>query len=317
MSPLKTVRVATYNIYLGCDLSLVFGVTDDAELAKRVAVMRAQLDVTDLPARAAAIAAVLARERVDVVGLQEVATWTRTAAGATDPVVVHDFLELLLGALARAGSPYDAWAVTPNFNGGAVLADGESMAVLGANVILVRRDAGLSVVDERAGAFSAALRIDTSGAGVSVDARRSWGAVDLALGDRTLHVVNTHLEAWDAGARSAQCEELLAAIGERGVPVVVLGDFNAPPSEVAMPREYVDAWAVAGDGDGHTYGQGVELVNAESGMHERIDYVFVRAAAVTAARVVGDQQSDRTPAARLWPSDHACVIADVELSTGG
>ncbi|MGZ4486130.1 MAG: hypothetical protein ACXVW8_17550, partial [Nocardioidaceae bacterium] len=74
---MRPVRVATYNVYLGCDLSMVFGVTDDAELGRRVAALRAQLEGTDFPARARSIAAVLVRERVDLAGLQEVARWTR------------------------------------------------------------------------------------------------------------------------------------------------------------------------------------------------------------------------------------------------
>ena len=75
------LRVATYNLYLGADLSLLFGVTDLDELAKQVRVVREQLEATRFDERARAVAAVLGRERPDLVGLQEVSRWTLTAAG--------------------------------------------------------------------------------------------------------------------------------------------------------------------------------------------------------------------------------------------
>jgi hypothetical protein len=36
----------------------------------------------------------------------------------------------------------------------------------------------------------------------------------------------------------------------------------------------------------------------------------VRGAEVTACRVVGERPEDRTSSG-LWPSDHACVVADI------
>ena len=48
-------------------------------------------------------------------------------------------------------------------------------------------------------------------------------------------------------------------------------------------------------------------------MCERIDYVWVRGVTVRGCRVVGDQPGDRTTPHRLWPSDHAAVVADLEL----
>ena len=72
------VRVATYNLYLGADVSLLFGVNGEAELAERVDVVRRQLDATRFPERAAALASLLARERPHFVGLQEVARWSAT-----------------------------------------------------------------------------------------------------------------------------------------------------------------------------------------------------------------------------------------------
>ncbi|MGZ4444248.1 MAG: endonuclease/exonuclease/phosphatase family protein [Nocardioidaceae bacterium] len=304
---MRPVRVATYNVYLGCDLSMVFGVTDDAELGRRVAALRAQLEGTDFPARARSIAAVLVRERVDLAGLQEVARWTR------DGEVWLDFLTELLDALAALGEPYDAHALAGTFHGGSDLASGETVAVLGRNVVLRRRSSPVAVVGEGTGRFAAAMHLDTAGTRVTIDATRGYGWVDAELDGRRFRLVNTHTEAWDGEARTGQRDELVAAVGDPGLPVLVTGDFNTPPDSVGMPPAYVDAWAVAGEGDGFTYGQDVDLANEHSGMRRRIDYVFVRDATVAGARVVGDRQADRT-ASGLWPSDHAALVVDVQLA---
>ena len=65
---------------------------------------------------------------------------------------------------------------------------------------------------------------------------------------------------------------------------------------------------------GLTSGQGADLSNPTSELHERIDYVFVRGARVDGCWVVGDRSEDRTTSSSLWPSDHACVLADVVVA---
>ena len=313
LTAMPTLRVATYNLYLGADLTLVFGVADEADLVERARQVHDEAVGTDFAARAAAVAAILVREGVDVVGLQEVARWQVAEPGRA-PEVRCDFLAELTGALEREGAPYDVHAVNPNFGGSAPLPDGRLLGVDGRNVVLVRRGSGVRVLEERCGTFDAVLHVPTGLAGTSFRVPRSCGWVDAELDGARFRFVNTHTEAWDAGVRDAQRDQLLSAVGEPGVPVVLVGDLNAGPAEVGMPAGYVDAWAVAGGpGPGWTCGQAADLANPESALDSRIDYVWVRDAAVTACRVVGDQPSDRTSVAKLWPSDHAGVVAEVLL----
>jgi hypothetical protein len=71
MSPGRVaLRVATYNLYLGADLSRLFTVADPVQLAEELRVVRAQLDATRTEERMRAVASVLARERPHLVGLQ-------------------------------------------------------------------------------------------------------------------------------------------------------------------------------------------------------------------------------------------------------
>jgi hypothetical protein len=71
---------------------------------------------TDFPARAEAIAELLAANPPDLAGLQEVALWEiGPIGGPLSPS--YDFLQLLLDALARHGLVYRPVAVNLNFSG--------------------------------------------------------------------------------------------------------------------------------------------------------------------------------------------------------
>jgi endonuclease/exonuclease/phosphatase family metal-dependent hydrolase len=316
--PTTGLRVATYNLYLGADLALLFAVTDLDELAAQVQVVRDQLDATRYDERAQAVAALLARERPDVVGLQEVSRWTRAPLGPDGrpgaQQVLVDFLPTLTAALERSGCGYDVHAVSRSFEGAMPVSDREWMGLVGANAVLVRRDSPVTVLDETVATYATGLEVATGIAGVTFPIVRSWGRVDLDVDGRPVRFVNTHTEAYDASARDAQRDELLVATVRADVEgaVVVVGDFNAAPDAVGMPAGWTDAWA-AGEGPGYTCGQHADLANATSSLSERIDYVWVRGTSVRHSRVVGDRPEDRSVPHGLWPSDHACVIADLEL----
>lgn len=310
--------MATYNVYLGADLTVVFGARSPEHLREQARLVHRQLLGTDFLARAEAIARLLVRERIDVVGVQEVARWSRSCVRSDgslgEPQVWCDFLTELLSALDRAGSAYDVHAPNANFNGGSTISDDEAISVVGFNVILVRRDSGVDVTGSRTGDYAATLEIPTGMDDLVLTVPRSWGWVDAVAEGSAFRFVNTHTEAYDEATRNAQREELLHQVGDPGVPVVVVGDFNARPESVGMPASFLDAWVVAGDGgQGPTCGQTAELANTDSRLGERIDYVWVRDAVVAGCRVVGNTDEDRTTVARLWPSDHACVVCDVRL----
>ena len=316
---MTTVTVATYNLYLGADVSVLFDAGSVEELAMSVRQVREQLDTTHFPERAGALARLFARERIDVVGLQEVTRWSTSpilADGSLGPTeVISDFLPELLTALEEAGTPYDAHAVTTNFHG-ALPVDAETwMGIEGANALLVRRDGPVLVTAERTRPFGYVFEVETGLDGVSFPIHRSYGWADAECDGRAFRVVNAHTEAYGDKARDTQRDELLAAVGDPGVPVVIGGDFNTTPDAVGIGAPYLDAWLAAG-GDpkaGATFGQRADLLNEESTMVERIDYLFVRDAEVVECQVVGVSAGDRTSPHGLWPSDHAGVVARIEF----
>ncbi|MBW8744948.1 MAG: endonuclease/exonuclease/phosphatase family protein [Sphingomonas sp.] len=146
--------------------------------------------------------------------------------------------------------------------------------------------------------------------------------------------------AWRLNAEAAR-ERQAVAITEldarqRGpLPTIIAGDFNAGPSAASIRYltglqslggrsvRYHDAWAIAGEGSGHTWT--VDNPNAEAGAEaivgqpdyrERFDYVFVGGrdahpkahARITSAKLAFDH-----PVAGMWLSDHLGLVVDLDV----
>ena len=307
------LRVATYNLYLGADLSLILGPRPPEELAEnRLEVLR-QLETTAFPRRAPAIAALLVRERLDLVGLQEVCTWH------LEGELVWDFAAELLGALEALGEPYDVVCSEATFGGSGEVAGADRplrMGLRGSNVVLRRRAAEVEVESTRTGRFGATLQMPADEAMVAI--ARGWCAARCRYDGVGFTFVNTHTEAYADDWRDRQRDELLEALPPDSERVIVVGDFNATPDQVGMPPSFVDAWTAAGhatdDPAGATCCQAADLGNEVSMLEGRIDYVWARGFEVQSSRRFGGEAADRTGDG-LWPSDHAGVA--VELTPGG
>lgn len=314
------LRVATWNLYLGADLTPLFDVADEDALATVAAGVLEQVAATRFGDRAEAVAAVIARERPDLVGLQEVSRWwtatVRDDGGRGTERTLVDFLPTLLDALADQGAAYDAHAETVSFSGALPLGPDSWQGVVGRNVVLVRRDAEVRVTGERAGLFDRAYELVTGTAGSRLPVARSWGGVDVDVAGQGVRFLNTHLEAWDAQVRRAQLDELLAGPAAVDGPVVMVGDLNAEPAELSLPEDVLDAWQTTAVGEGgRTWGLNDDLRSDPWTLSQRIDYVLAWGVSVTDCRVVGDRPQDRTTSEPLlWPSDHAGVVADLRLS---
>lgn len=305
----EQVSVASYNLYLGADLSMVLGERPRSELDSNVAEVQRQLLATSFPHRAAFVARSLVERRVDLIGLQEVCCWSLAKEE------MWDFTAILQSALCDAGAEYETVSEVATFSGeGELPVEGEAVPVQvrGSNVVLRRVDSRVRVVEEGHGLFDQALRISSLGER-QVAIARGWCGVRCEVGDHELAFVDTHTEAYDPASRNLQRDELLRACETMGDPLVLVGDFNATPAQVGMPADFVDAWSVNGDDPGYTCCQGPDLTNDESLLDERIDYVWVRGAAtVVAAGRLGAERALRD-AAGMWPSDHAGVHAVVQL----
>jgi endonuclease/exonuclease/phosphatase family metal-dependent hydrolase len=320
----RQLTVASYNLYLGADLTPLFSATTPADLVQRAGQIYANVVKTDFPARADAIAELLAANPPDIAGLQEVALWeTGPIGGPLSPS--YDFLQLLLDALARHGLVYRPVAVNANFSGESPISGTTAARFGDRDVIIARADlpaAMLKVSDPESHNFAAQLVIPTAIPGLSFTVPRGWSAVDVKVRGKTVRFANTHLEAFSTPVRNAQGTELAAALATATHPVVLVGDLNSRPDDTAgaygtfAAAGYADAWPVVhGPDGGFTSGQSELLDNVPSLLDHRIDYVLYQPRAVEAleADVIGDELDDRTFTG-LWPSDHAGVVATLHLA---
>jgi Endonuclease/Exonuclease/phosphatase family len=326
----RELSVATYNLYLGADLTPLFGATSLPDLVARAGQVYAQMVRTDFPRRAEAVADQIAEHEPSVVGLQEVALWQRGALGG-DLVTTYDFLSILLDALERRGLNYEPVASNTNFAGVLPVSATEAAAFVDRDVIIARADlpsSALKVTNPQSVTFDAMLTLPTGIPGLSFDVPRGYSTVDVKVRGTWVRIANTHLEAFGGRTvRELQGRELIEDLSLSPYAVIVVGDLNTCPQdsdpctldstyEDFIQARYVDAWAdVHGIAGGWTSGQSADLDDPNQITH-RIDYVLHRGAGMSteSVEVIGEEEDDRTGGApSLWPSDHAGVVADLRL----
>ena len=316
--PARTVTVATRNCYLGANLFRLLAAATEGSDAVRAAVsdLVRTVDRSHVPERMAAVAAELDRTEPDVVGLQEVAL-IRTGeptAGATPTAtdVRYDFREELVTAFSERDLPYRVVAAvtTTDFQLPARV-DGERRAVRLTDRALLLAHESVATENVRTGRFDAAVSLSDGERSITVE--RGYLLADATVGGTRLTVCNTHLESASAGTRLEQATALEALLADRGEPVVIVGDLNSGPggSRGAYDR-LTESFRDAADGAGNTCCHAAGLRNDEVSLSARIDHVLVRGAlGATDVTRVGADPATRIAADgdRLWPSDHAGVVA--------
>lgn len=174
---------------------------------------------------------------------------------------------------------------------------------------------------------------------------RGFVAADAKVHGKVYRIVNTHLEVREPdptnplskSVQAAQAMELIQTLQMTTPPdrsLLLLGDMNSSPEdqpvtgslELPSPfdkgitppyRQFVDAgytdgWTLRHHvTPGYTCCQAENLLNKQSELYERIDYIFSKQDTWGEdIHLVGARHSDKTlpPAARLWPSDHAGLV---------
>jgi hypothetical protein len=324
----RGVTVMTQNVYVGFDAAPLLGTSDPQEIPVLAAQAFAQLQATNFPERAEAIADEIARRRPHLVGLQEVSLIRiqspgDAVAGGTVPAeaVYLDYLDVLLDALAARGLDYRVAGTVQNVDIELpMLTNPDPLAfddvrLTDFDVVLARGD--VSITNVATGHYQATLPLAHLGAEVP----RGYVAVDAHVRRNEVYrFVTTHLEDEPfLPVQLAQAEELAAMLASETKPVILVGDFNspAPGGDTCLllgASGFVDAWSRnlrAGEGEGMTWGHDADLLNATASFTVRIDLILVRpGAGAVWAEVWGDDPADKTPSG-LWPSDHAAVIAEL------
>lgn len=343
------LSVLTWNVYYGADLDVLLLPSEDP-LPVRVARVFGQVQATDAEARAEAMADQIAASRPDLVGLQEVARYRLESPGdfldengdVVNPfpdaqTEVFDFVDLLRDALADRGLDYVEASRTETFDVELPMFTPDTpeppftdLRLTESVAILARSDLETDGTD--GAVFEVNLQVTVEG--FPIEITKGWASVDAVVKGRTYRFVTTHLEPadFDPGVQRDQAEELLDldAVDQAEVPVILTGDLNSEPDAPAdepygqmTSAGFVDTWLVGRPrGDGFTANQDADLLNEDSGLWHRIDYVLYRddvtegdgpfRGSVHAERL-GEGPSDRTPGG-LWPSDHAGVFATLRTA---
>ncbi len=332
------VRVMTQNLYVGVDVFRIGEARTPEELPFVVAELYDVFRSTRFAERADAIAAEVAEFGPEVVGLQEVYEITRLSPGEPPELEVTDFLAVLLAALEERDAHYVVAAHIENADVELPIATPTGLGlvrVIDGEALLVRDD--VAFADAAGTHYSVNLEVPVGDPPYAfVEFLRGFVAADVEVRGRAYRVVSTHLETRGADLgpmvpfiQAAQAQELIATLSGETLPVILVGDLNASPSDPVSPplvppyaqfvaSGFVDLWTLhRGLPDpGFTCCQEEDLSNPVSLLDERIDYVFVRDDAgfvgPTAIRLVGNEPADRT-ASGLWPSDHAGLSAQIHV----
>ncbi len=244
----QDATVMTRNVYLGADLGPGLAANDLDELADGGGQVVNQVDATNFPLRAVALAGEIKQRKPDLVGLQEVALWREqplNLGGAIPPTaknVEYDFLDLLLdqvnsgkckkgkgkGKSSKKGGSkclrYKAVVVNEEFdfetpvndqgdpNGGIAGADRNARLTM-RDVILVKQNAGIKTRKPSQGTFPLLLRVNVSG--FDIDVTRGWTSVEAKVrGGDWFKFVNLHHEAFDSSNSNTTNQATTVGQGE-------------------------------------------------------------------------------------------------------
>jgi endonuclease/exonuclease/phosphatase family metal-dependent hydrolase len=335
----RALTVMTRNLYLGADLfAVVEG--DPRQLPLRVTQAWQHIQMMNFPERARSIADEIAAASPELVGLQEVPLYRidpsgDAAFGGTNPAtaVALDYLTTLQGALASRGLCYNAVASNS-------LTDVELPGIVSLSplrfidirytdrdVILARCD--VPTTDARSGVYTD--RVVFTVGPTSIPAPRGWTSTLATVGGVTFRFANTHLETDGSPAvQVAQANELLGVLAAESKPTVLVCDCNsaADGSQTATyglltgSGGFADAWTEAHPSDPGYTSSLPDGFYTDPLLRTRIDLVLARYGfnASPNAGIVGGIHADvvgETPAERtasgLWPSDHAGVVATLNM----
>jgi endonuclease/exonuclease/phosphatase family metal-dependent hydrolase len=331
----RHVTFATYNVDFGADLAPLFVITNLPALIVAAHGVYQQMIASNYPERAAAIAHLLAKERPDLIGLQEADTWetldlANPAAGFTMPPS-NDFPALILADLAADGVPYDVTVRNKTAQAQLPIDTRTLVRYTDYNLVLTRSGVPtrmLSTSNSSEGQYAAHIPLPPLFSGVNVT--RGWASVDVTVWGRTFRFFTTHLEAYSDLVRNLQAAQLAGMIANSTHPVVVTGDINSQPPEcpntvqtgaysILESAGLVEVWPSAEEHNacgGFTAGQS-SLTSPTSNLDHRIDVIFFQPSKWDAiqAGVIGGQLRDKTPSG-LWPSDHAGSVATLKMTSG-
>ena len=310
-------------MYAGSELMGVAGAQTPEEFQIAVATVIENVIQSDIPGRAALIAAEIADKRPDFVALQEATIWQVQTASGT---LVFDQLKELLQSLQKYGQHYKV-AVAQELTS---ITIPDAASYTDRDVILVRSDlppAQLKISASETHEYNKLLSFPLLD-GSTITVYRGWIAVDVKMGNSKFKFVNTHLESPIPGVpdtqllQLAQAAQLMEELDETKIPVILAGDFNSDaeptklyPPDATLSYDYIvgagfnDAWQfLHPKNPGYTWPL-FDETGASISLIERIDLIFSNG-----PKPISMTRFGTTPNRKgLYASDHAGIVAVFDL----
>jgi endonuclease/exonuclease/phosphatase family protein len=325
------ITALTWNVYVGAEVERVLQAQTPDQAVAIATQQWANVRATNFPARAGSIAASIAAQRPELVGLEEVALY-RTTDRPFEELATHvayDFLQLVIDSLKARGLDYKAAAVdrTTDIQVPVIAGFDASGAPILAGVrytdgdaVLVRGD--IHYANPQSAVYAAHQSVSIGG--VTTGVYQGWSSVEALVDGQAHRFVVTHLAGQEVqSTQLAQTAELVALLRSESRPTILAGDFNSdaygadptratPTYPTLRAAGYSDSWIERGRrAPGLTCCEQPDLLNPRPTFNQRIDFIFTRNLAastrVVRREVVGDRLVDRRTG--LWPSDHAGVVA--------
>lgn len=325
----REVKIMTYNMYLGADLSGIFDPTLTLQgVFFEVGEAFSDVQAGNVPERIDEIADQIAAGSPDMVGLQEVALWRYGTFGdpADSETVAYDFLQMLIDRLEARGAHYRAISVQTNLDAElpAIISqtDVRDIRYTDRDVIIARTDlptSELKIENTSSGTFQVLLPIPFLEGQIIIP--RGWTTADVKHRGKVYRFVNAHTEAFNDTVQYYQTLEVLGGPTNTPGNVVLVGDFNSDAATAGasytllLSGGLTDVWSVLRPGtDGFTWPLYYENPSIFQTPSQRLDLVLTRGdMTFSNIDVVGESEVTDLTVSGLRPSDHAGVTATLVL----
>ena len=315
------VTVMTRNLYLGADIIGLAAAPDEASFKVAASQMWKNVQATNFPKRAPALAKEIKSAKPDLVGLQEATVWRTGPSGGSPTKVQYDFIKELLSALKKQKMEYKVVVKQQEFDFQGPTTD-QVVRITMYDAILKRKSGSKVKTGKTSSAnYSQANLFQVNTAVGPANVKRGWTAVDASIGGTDFKFVNTHFEAYGANFRAGQAKELTSAGGplaDDSQSAIFLGDLNSGPESPAPDGFGIMKDAGFQDVFGsatniRTFGRN-ELLTAQAPGGEWLDHIMYRPAAnfsVKSKKVIGNSAFQSK--APKWSSDHNGVVSTLSL----
>jgi endonuclease/exonuclease/phosphatase family metal-dependent hydrolase len=318
----RALVVMTRNMYIGTDFGPILAATTFPEFAQEVAEAYIEVQHSNIPERAAALAREIERKQPHLIGLQEASIWRTGPFGGPATTVTFDALQSLLDALSARGLHYTPISIITEFQADAPSALGINIGFTDRDVVLAKTDfdeSELKLSNIQAQHFTTNLMFITPVLG-PLTIPRGWISVDGKLRGKRFRFVTSHLESFHPAIQAAQASELVLGPGNTSLPLIIAGDLNTESAsgnpaqnagyQIIVSAGFSDAWNVVREDElGYTWPLHLGDSITSTTPTQRIDLVLFRGGVrPDEIELTGHLPSSRTPSG-LWPSDHAGVAA--------